>query len=171
MNGDEVNEWESFEGSYNHKYPLDRVSTLIPTSPALFSRDVSSVFLMHPRCWDFLLQQHALVESPVKPCLDLDALSKIFLQIPLGAGGGDFRPDWVTDCAGPELFFWDYEILSFRDAREWRRYLHPPSRRNPLRYPDAFTLCISSRFAACFEENGIHALELQVLAFSIRVSK
>ena len=126
MNGDEENEWENFEGTYNHKYPLDRVSTLILTSSALFSRDVCSVFLMHPRCWDILLQQHALVESPVKPCLDLNALSKIFLQIPLGPGGSKFRPDWVTDYAGPELFFWNYEISSFQDAPEWEFMVHDP---------------------------------------------
>ena len=50
---------------------------------------------MHPGCWDILLQQHALVASPAKPCLDLNELAKIFIQIPLGEGQGGFRPDWA----------------------------------------------------------------------------
>ena len=46
-------------------------------------------------------------------------LGKIFLQIPLGDFGGGFAPDWATDYAGPEPFFWRID----GDVPEEERYL------------------------------------------------
>lgn len=63
-------------------------------------------FLMHPCCWEILLQQHALAGPPTETCLDLKDLGKILIQTPLGPSGRNFRPDWTTDYAGPEYFFW-----------------------------------------------------------------
>ena len=83
--------------------PLIQLS-LHPRFPK--SETVGSVYLMHPHCWEILLQQYALVASPNKPRLDLSELARIFLQIPLGKFGTGFRPDWAPDYAGPEEFWW-----------------------------------------------------------------
>ena len=72
---------------------------------------------MHPRCWDILVQQHALIASPDKSALDLKMLAKIFAQTPLsdaGGLGGGLKLDWAKDYAGAEQFFWD--------VNEWNRH-------------------------------------------------
>ena len=91
----------------------------------VYSRSVKSVYLMHPRCWDILLQQHALVAPPTKTGLDLSLLAKVFLQIPLNESGGGFRPDWATDYAGPEEFWWVGELETFQQA-SWHFLAHDP---------------------------------------------
>ena len=94
MNKDEKEEWKSFEGIYSPEYALDVTVVVLPSiqlivdSRSRIPDPVKFVYLMHPRCWDILLQQHALVASPTKPYLDLDLLGKIFLQIPLYESGG-----------------------------------------------------------------------------------
>ena len=92
------------------------------------SEEIGTFYLMHPRCWDILLQQHALVAPPTKTCLDLNELGKIFIQVPqTGQFGGGFRPDWTTDYAGPEQFFWmGQEDRIFQQAPEWKFLAHDP---------------------------------------------
>ncbi len=77
---------------------------------------------MHPRCWDILQQQHALVAPPNKACLDLNELAKAFIQVPLLKGGCGFRPDWTIDYAGPEQFYWVSEEneMNMEDDPEWK---------------------------------------------------
>ena len=132
MNEDEKKEWENFEHFYSPKYSLDLGSIVLPTTQLTVNlRDASgnsikSIYLMHPRCWDILLQQHALVASPIRTYLDLNDLSKIFLQIPLGPCGDRFRPDWVTDYAGPERFFWIDEMHDLAEERQWHFLARDP---------------------------------------------
>ena len=92
------------------------------------SEEMDTFYLMHPRCWDILLQQHALVAPPTKTCLDLNELGKIFIQVPqMGPFGGGFRPDWTTDYAEPEQFFWmGQEDRIFQQAPEWKFLTHDP---------------------------------------------
>lgn len=74
------------------------------TQLILNSRGHNKIFYcIHLRCWDILLQQHALI-APPNETLDLNKLGRIFLQIPLGKSGDCFRPDWTTDFTGPEQF-------------------------------------------------------------------
>lgn len=135
MNKDEEKEWKNFECFYSPKYSLDLRSIVLPTTQLIVNlRDalgnsIKSIYLMHPRCWDILLQQHALVASPTRTYLDLNELSKIFLQIPLGPRGDRFRPDWVTDYAGPERFFWIKfidEMNCLAEEREWHFLARDP---------------------------------------------
>lgn len=128
MNEEEESQWNSFEKIYPSKCVPNSTNIFIPFITANpDSREegenpVKSAYLMHPRCWDILLQQQALIASPNNTCLDLNDLATIFLQIPLGKFGGGFSPDWTTDYDGPEPFFWitDAEQLDiFPDASEW----------------------------------------------------
>ena len=125
MNEEEKKEWKSFECIYSPKYAPDLIVVVLPSIQLIVdSRSVKSVYLMHPCCWDILLQQHALVTPPTKTCIDLSLLAKIFLQVPLNESGGGFRPDWATDYAGPEEFWWIDEIETFQQASEWHFLAH-----------------------------------------------
>lgn len=99
------------------------------------SRDASEdpdkdLYEMHPSCWEILLQQYAHVAPPNKTSLDLEDFVKIFLQIPLGQTGGGFRPDWATDYAGPEQFWWMGQDIDFEQVPEWRFLAHHPGTAN-----------------------------------------
>ena len=76
-------------------------------------------YFMHPRCWDKLIQQHALKSSLYETVLDLTMLAKIFTRAPLNRTGG-FKPDWTTDYVGAEQFSWDDELTApiFRQEKE-----------------------------------------------------
>lgn len=136
LNEDEKKEYEDFEHFRKPKYALDlRRVVLLKTRLTVNSRDASgnsvkSIYLIHPACWDILLQQHALLAAPTRTCLDLTELSKVFLQIPLGPKGDRFRPDWVVDYAGPERFFWirgdSLERKSLLAEREWHFLARDP---------------------------------------------
>ena len=83
--------------------------------------------MMHPRCCDILLQQHALIAAPTAPPFNLNELAKIFLQIPLGFTHGGFAPDWAPDYDGPEPFFWcDSQNENLDDYPEWQFLLQDP---------------------------------------------
>ncbi len=133
MNERETKEWEGFESFYSPKYVLGANSMALPTTQLnVHSRDASgrpikSIYLMHPPCWDMLLQQYALVASPAKKLLDLNELSRIFLQMPLVRIGDRCRPDWVINYAGPERIFWVLDNHSFFAARrEWHFLARDP---------------------------------------------
>ena len=110
MDEDEKKQWDDFEPFVTPKY----------------AQDPKSIYLIHPQCWDIFLQQHALLASPTRTCLDLTELSKIFLQIPLGPIGNRFRPDWAVDYAGPERFFWIYPQDHFIEESEWHFLARDP---------------------------------------------
>ncbi|CAD6592550.1 MAG: hypothetical protein ASARMPRED_006397, partial [Alectoria sarmentosa] len=112
MNEDERKEWEGFEPFY---IPRDAQGD-----------SIKSIYLIHPSCWDILLQQHALLASPTRTCLDFTELSMIFLQIPLGPIYDRFRPDWAVDYAGPERFFWIHPADQFPLDPEWHFLARDP---------------------------------------------
>lgn len=113
MNEDERKEWKNFESLYKPRYA---------------SEDDKLVYPMHPSCWDILVQQHALIAPPTKKCLDLNELGRVFAQIPLGRFEDVFRPDWATDYAGPEQFWWEEDISAryFDQTPEWRFLAQDP---------------------------------------------
>ena len=105
----EKKQWTGFDTIFENGYALDPIATVIPLTVVLRSKKkypLRSIYLMHPRCWDILLQQYALAASPTQKSLDLNELAKVFLQIPLGRMGGGFTPDWTMYYGGPELFWW-----------------------------------------------------------------
>ena len=129
MTEDEKKQWSGFDKIFEYGYALDTTFIVVRSVQltvdlrAEKKRSSRSLYLMHPRCWDIFLQQHALVASPAKAGLDLNELAKAFLQIPLGKTGGGFAPDWATDYGGPETFWWvngeeDTEEL-FDHAPQW----------------------------------------------------
>lgn len=89
-------------------------STQLMLSPRV-RRSESFFYCVHLRCWDILLQQHALVAPPSKN-LNLNELGRLFIQIPLIGkgllGDGYFKPDWTNDFTGPERFAYIEEDLS-----------------------------------------------------------
>lgn len=91
-------------------------------------KDDKLVYPIHPCCWDILVQQHALIAPPTKTCLDLNDLGRIFAQVPLERNGGGFRPDWVTDYAGPEQFWWAEEkgVRDFIRTPDWNFLAQDP---------------------------------------------
>ena len=128
MNEDEKKQWNSFERLYCPGYTLYRTVTMVMETHLIVDCSehigipVRPVYLMHPRCWDILLQQHALIASPSETRLDLKELANIFLQIPLGKKGGGFEPDWATDYGAREPFWWiaAVEMEIFEQAPEWK---------------------------------------------------
>ena len=138
MNQDEKKEWDGFDRIYPPQYATDLINVMLLPSPKAdceIRRGVpedlaESFYLIHPCCWDILVQQHALLAPPTRPCLDLNELSKIFLQIPLGESKGGFAPDWATDYAGPEPFFWvegeTEQNHSLEEYPEWGFLLRDP---------------------------------------------
>ena len=69
---------------------------------------------------------------PTRPNFDLNELGKIFLQTPLGEFNGGFAPDWATDYAGPEPFFWRVDegvaegVGSLEHYPEWQYLVRDP---------------------------------------------
>ena len=128
MTKDEKEEFYGFGEILDYGYVLSSTVIVVPSvqltvDPRAGKKYPSgSLYLMHPRCWDILLQQHALVASPTKADLDLNELARIFLQIPLGRTGGGFTPDWATDYGGPEQFWWmngEWNSGEIADAPQW----------------------------------------------------
>ena len=112
MTEEEMEEWVGFEEYSDKGYALAPTIIAVPSEQLTVDlrgekeNPIRSVYLMHPRCWDICLQQHALVASPPQMDLNLNELAQVFLQIPLGRLGGGFTPDWATGYGGPELFWW-----------------------------------------------------------------
>lgn len=129
MTEDEKKQWSGFDTISGNRYALDpaiivRSSVQLTVDPRVGKKhSFRSIYLMHPRCWGILLQQYALVALPSQMSLDLNELAKVFLQIPLGRGGGGFAPDWATNYGGPELIWWMNGLedhgVSFEDAPQW----------------------------------------------------
>ncbi len=125
MSKDQKKEWEGFEQFFAPRYADDLSNIVLPNDITnMDSRDASgvsmkSIYLMHPCCWDILLQQHTLTATPTNTSFDLNELSKILLQIPLGPARDGFRPDWVIDYAGPERFFWIRKFDHLQYEPEW----------------------------------------------------
>ena len=129
MTEDEKKQFIGFDTVFENRYALDptiivRPSVQLTVDPRVGKKYPSrSIYLMHPRCWDILLQQYALVASPDQMGLDLNVLAKIFFQIPLAKMGGGFAPDWATDYGGPELIWWKNGLedhgVGFDDAPQW----------------------------------------------------
>ena len=126
MTEDEKKQWIGFEHIFENGYALDPTVILVPSIQLTVDLRAEkkypfrSLYMMHPRCWDIFLQQHALVTSPTKADLNLNELAKAFLQIPLGKTGGGFAPDWATDYGGPELFWWINDLGElFDDTPQW----------------------------------------------------
>ena len=129
MTEDEKKQWAGFDTIFENGYALDPNIFVMPSVQLTIDPRAQkkypfrSIYLMHPRCWDILLQQYALMASPNQTGLELNELAKVFLQIPLGKTGGGFTPDWATDYDGPELFWWinGMEDLGelFDDALQW----------------------------------------------------
>lgn len=92
MSEHERKEWKNFERIYTSLDASDEPDKLF--------------YLMHPCCWDILVQQYALFAPPTKTCLDLNELGRIFLQVNLGTIRDGFVPDWTTDFTGPKRFAW-----------------------------------------------------------------
>ena len=128
MTEDEKKQWTGFDTIFENRYALDLIIIVVLSVQLTVDLRAEkkypsrSLYLMHPRCWDICLQQHALVASPTKASLDLNELAKAFLQIPLGRTRGGFAPDWATDYGGPELFWWvngEESGEPFDDATQW----------------------------------------------------
>ncbi len=116
MTENQQKEWEGFEGFSAPRYADDLSNIVLPSD---ITNPMRSIYLMHPCCWDILLQQHALIGTSTNTNFDLNELSKIFLQMSLGSAGNSYRPDWVIDYAGPERFFWIKNFDELKDEPEW----------------------------------------------------